>query len=287
VADRSYIPSSPECGQWEALLADALDGQLRQEDEAAFTGHMAICPGCTALFEEARRGREWLDFLSPEPQIPDGLLDRILAQTGPGQVAGYGLVDEGIPMAAIPQPCSSPGFAAPEFARRGRRYAESRLLMTMAMAFFSIALTLNLVGFKFTEVRLSDLRPSAVRSLLTRRIVTASIPIVRYYDHLRFLYQVELTPFEGQSEPAQQPAAPDGSGESKGIPGTGLSPYLTGAESARASAPEGLAPRPVRMPRLFSADTTGRSWARYAHSGGSEARASERSSLWTAQITRG
>ena len=282
MADRTYIPSSPECGRWETLLADALDGQLRQEDEAEFTGHMAICPGCTALFEEARRGLEWLEFLSPEPEIPEGLLDRILAQTGPGQVAGYGLVEEGIPMAATPQAWPSPGFAAPEFARRGHRYAESRLLMTMAMAFFSIALTLNLVGFKFTDVRLSDLRPSAVRSLLTRRIVTASIPIVRSYDHLRFLYQVELTPFEGQSEPAQQPAAPDGSGESKGIPGTGLSPYLTGVESARAFSPQELAPRPVRMPRLFSAASTGRSWARYSHSSGSATRASERSSLWTA-----
>ncbi len=282
MADRSYISSSPECGRWEALLADALDGQLRQEDEAAFTGHMAICPGCTALFEEARRGREWLEFLSPEPEVPDGLLDRILAQTGPGQVAGYGLVDESIPMAAIPQPWSSPGFAGAGFARRGRQYAESRLLMTVAMAFFSIALTLNLVGFKFTEVRLSDLRPSAVRSLLTRRIVTASIPVVRYYDHLRFLYQVELTPSEGQSEPTQQPAAPDRSGESQRIPGTGFSPSITGVESTRAFAPEGLASRPVRMPCLVSAATTGRSWARYSHSGGSATRASKRSSLWTA-----
>jgi len=138
------------------------------------------------------------------------------------------------------------------------------------------------VGFKFTEVRLSDLRPSAVRSLLIRRIVTASIPIVRYYDHLRFLYQVELTPSGGQSEPAQQPAAPGGSGESERNPGMSFSPYIIGVEMTRALAPERLAPRLARMPRLFSAATRGRSWAWYAHSGGSESRASERSRLWTA-----
>jgi len=90
--ERTNIPSSPACGQWETLLADALDGLLRPEDEATFTAHMAICPMCTALFEEAQRGRQWLEFLSPEPEVPAGLLDRILAQTGPGQVAGYGLV---------------------------------------------------------------------------------------------------------------------------------------------------------------------------------------------------
>ena len=74
------------------LLADALDGLLKPEDQAIFTAHMAVCPACAALFEEARRGREWLEFLSPEPEVPAGLLDRILAQTGPGQMEGYGLI---------------------------------------------------------------------------------------------------------------------------------------------------------------------------------------------------
>ena len=214
MADRGYIPSSPECGRWETLLADALDGQLRPEDEAAFTSHMAVCPGCAALFDEARRGREWLEFLSPEPEVPEGLLERILAQTGPGQVAGYGLVTEGAAVAAMPHPWQRPGFAG-----HVRRYAEPRLLMTAAMAFFSIALTLNLVGFKFTSVRISDLRPSAVRSFVTRRIVTASIPVIRYYDHLRFLYAVESSMRQGrvgegetQTPKAAQPAGP---GESK------------------------------------------------------------------------
>src|SRR5208337_2444096 len=92
MAERTNIPNSAACGQWETLLADALDGLLKPEDEATFTAHMAVCPACTALFEDARKGREWLEFLSPEPDVPAGLLDKILAQTGPGQVAGYGLV---------------------------------------------------------------------------------------------------------------------------------------------------------------------------------------------------
>ena len=91
MTDRAQFPSSPACGQWETLLADALDGLLQPEDEATFTAHMAGCKACAALFDEARRGREWLEFLSPEPEVPAGLLDKILAQTGPGQVAGFGL----------------------------------------------------------------------------------------------------------------------------------------------------------------------------------------------------
>lgn len=309
MADRGYIPGSPECGGWETLLADALDGRLRAEDEAAFTSHMVICPGCATLFEEARRGREWLEFLSPEPEIPEGLLDRILAQTGPGQLAGYGLVAEGAAVAAMPQPWQRPGFAG-----QVRRYAEPRLLMTVAMAFFSIALTLNLVGFKFTEVHLADLRPSAVRSLMTRRIVTASIPIIRYYDHLRFLYQVEssmrqVLPGEDSSEPAPKPAAPisapGGSGESKQNPGTGKKnggshiepPVRSGTHEVYPASSEAgyfLDTSLKVKDGLVTPTASNRLWAWHAQSGcflpqrqvvgdpGSATRARKRSGLWTA-----
>jgi len=62
MAERTHIPSSPACGQWETLLADALDGLLKPEDEAEFTAHMAACPACTALFEESRRGGSGWSF---------------------------------------------------------------------------------------------------------------------------------------------------------------------------------------------------------------------------------
>ena len=63
--------------------------------------------------------------------------------------------------------------------------------MTAAMAFFSIALTLNMTGVRLSSLRLANLRPTAIRSFMERRIMTASVPIVRYYDHLRFVYEVE------------------------------------------------------------------------------------------------
>jgi hypothetical protein len=185
MASSAHIPNSPACGHWETLLADALDGLLRPEDEATFSSHMAICPACTALFEESRRGREWLEFLAAEPEIPEGLVDKILATTGPGQVAGYGLV-AGSDVLPMPQPWQRPGFMA-----NIRRFAEPRLMMTAAMAFFSIALTLNLTGVRLSDLRLSNLRPTAVRSFMERRLTLASTPIIRYYDHLRLVYEVQ------------------------------------------------------------------------------------------------
>src|ERR1700728_2903806 len=87
MTERTHIPSSQACGEWETLLADALDGLLMPADEAKFTAHKADCPACAALYEEARKGREWLEFLSPEPDVPSGLLEKILAQTSSGRTA--------------------------------------------------------------------------------------------------------------------------------------------------------------------------------------------------------
>ena len=213
----SHIPGSVACGQWETLLADALDGLLTPGDEATFTAHMAACPHCTALFEEARRGREWLEFLSPEPEVPAGLVDRILAHTGPGHSTEIGLAAQGnvVPLPQI----TVPAWQKPGFMGFVRRFAEPRLMMTAAMAFFSIALTMNLLGVRVTSVRLSDLRPTAMRSYMERQLTMASVPIMRYYDHLRLVYEVQTrmrelrgTTTEGEQQNNAQPTTP---GESR------------------------------------------------------------------------
>ena len=49
-----------------------------------------------------------------------------------------------------------PAWQRPGFMGRVRRFAEPRLLMTAAMAFFSIALTLNLTGVRLTDLRLVE-----------------------------------------------------------------------------------------------------------------------------------
>ena len=196
MAERNNISSSPACGQWETLLADALDGQLNPGDEAAFTAHMAVCPACAALFEDARLGREWLGFLATEPEVPEGLLDKILARTGPGQVEGLDLATAGgdvLPMTPRSVPVSIPVWQQPGFIAGIRRFAEPRLLMTAAMAFFSISVTISVAHVRIGGLRVADLRPAALRSLMERRLTMASTPIVRYYDHSQFVHEVKST----------------------------------------------------------------------------------------------
>jgi hypothetical protein len=206
MAERAQFPNSPACGAWETLLTDALDGMLRPEDEEQFAAHKAICPACTALYEEARKGREWLEFLSP-PEPPEGLLDKILAHTGPGHA---------VPMPAMAGSRTVPAFVPPVwqqpgFIARTRQAMQPGMLMTAAMAFFSIALTLNLTGVRLSTLRLADMRPVAMKSYMERQLNMASVPIVRYYDHLRFVYEVESRVRQLRSE---------GNGDENGTPGS-------------------------------------------------------------------
>jgi len=202
------FPTSPACGQWETLLADALDGLLRPEDEGTFSSHMATCASCAELFEQARRGREWLEFLAPEPEVPHDLLEKILAETGHGKVTPSKLAVAGGPSTSDNVLTMLPAWQRPGFAGRMRRFAEPRLLMTAAMAFFSIALTLSLTGVRFSAIKMTDLRPASLRSAVEKRIMTASTPIVRYYDHLRFVYEVESTVRELRRNTENQPQTP-------------------------------------------------------------------------------
>jgi hypothetical protein len=186
------------------MLTDALDGTLSARDAEAFDAHSTRCTaGCPELLEEAKRGTEWLRFLRETPEAPQGLLEKILVGTS------------GIPDA--PPLTASGAVALPSqpwlgvsFGMLQRHMAESRILMTVAMAFFSLALTLNLTGVRLNQLRLSDLSPSALASSLSHQYYTTSAHLTRYYLNLRIVYELESRVNEirrDNSAPAQRPAA--------------------------------------------------------------------------------
>jgi len=250
MAEGTHIPGTPACGEWETLLADALDGLLKPEEEARFLAHKAGCPACAALYEAARKGREWLEFLSPEPEPPEWLLEKILATTGPGHtVSGLPVpAAAGMVPAFVPPVWQQPGFFA-----RLRLSVQPRLLMTAAMAFFSIALTLNLAGVRLSNLRLADLRPRAVRSYMERQLTMASVPIVRYYDHLRFVYEVEarMRELRGQDEvkgsggEQQQQTLPVTPGETRQNPGKNPGNHDGGLRTGPRQQPDTLQAEPA------------------------------------------
>jgi hypothetical protein len=195
------------------MLADALDRNLSPEDQATFDRHLAVCPECSRMFIDARLGADLLRKLHkarPEPSA--ALLARILASTGPGPAT-----EDAKAISVVPQPRQL-GLAAPAFApetvpaysavpyiparvlpfrkrvTNSFRFAavrhnlmQPRLAMTAAMAFFSIALTLNLTGVRITQLRASDFTPSSIR----RTFYDTNARVVRSIDNLRVVYELE------------------------------------------------------------------------------------------------
>jgi hypothetical protein len=201
------------CDEWENLLADALDGTLSTPDAAAFTRHHRECVLCAQMLKETGQGRAWMEYLAVEPEVPAGLLEKILARTTGARQPGVAA-----PALSLPARPAWHRVMLPAI----RQILEPRLMMTAAMAFFSIALTLNLTGIKVTELRPADFQPSRLRANLTRQYYSTNEQVTKYYKNLRLVYEMEsrvrelrrTTEAEPAPPPRQTPKQParDGSG---------------------------------------------------------------------------
>lgn len=225
---------APACAVCETLLPDAVDGLLSAAEQRAFDSHVAICRVCATELAEAQRGAAWLGMLkSQAPMPPESLLAKILAETSGGSqpVTALPYIPATVvPAAAMHQPSMAAPQARPS-AGRNRRSPEwssawaylrsqlrdafsiesasatfqPRIAMTAAMAFFSIALTLNLTG-----VRLRDLRPASFTpSALKRSIANLDASATRMFQNNRAVYQVESRLNELRGDDAASGPAPD------------------------------------------------------------------------------
>jgi hypothetical protein len=127
---------------------------------------------------------------------------------------------------------------------------------------------------------------------MERRLTMASTPIIRYYDHLRLVYEVQTRMrelrrnTEGEGEENRQKQRPDSTpGESKQAPGQapGLKDGGSRVEPPQQSGNPAIGP--ALEPSFDDSDsleTSLRFQPRPAHSGGSQKETRERSTKWTA-----
>lgn len=181
------------CAECEAMLADVLDGVLDAVDQARFDRHVEGCATCSQMLADARRGAAWLEMLrDPRPEPPAALLERILIQISGTQTSGLHADSTLLAPVAAPHTATVLPFCSksrPWFhpLSIGQVLREPRLMMTAAMAFFSVGLTLNLAGVQLNQLRPADLRPSSVR----RNFYQANAHVVRYVENLRAVYELE------------------------------------------------------------------------------------------------
>jgi hypothetical protein len=191
------LQSGMQCADFEALLSEALDGALAGPKLESFQAHKQLCPLCGPLFADAEAGRTWLHTL-PEIEPPRNLVHNILAATSgithPEQSAAPAQPNFADKLRGWLQPIAAPVWGAV----RSPRFA-----MSFGMAFFSISIALNVAGVKIGDLRYADLRPSA----LQKEYYATTTRITRYYENIRFVYEIEsrVRELKRVAEPEEQP----------------------------------------------------------------------------------
>jgi hypothetical protein len=173
-----------QCSEFDALLSDALDQRLSGEKLERFQAHARGCPTCGPLLAEADAGLRWLHELV-EVEPPVTLVDNILAATsGLSTARQHGTVR---------------ALAQPSWFDRLQAWAnqvvgpilgvarQPRFAMSFGMAFFSLTITMSLAGVKLGDLRHADLRPSAIK----RNYYETTGKVVKYYENIRFVYEIE------------------------------------------------------------------------------------------------
>jgi hypothetical protein len=188
-----------QCHEFDILLADAFDGILSGSQLDRFQAHARACPACGPLFADAEAGRNWLKSLT-EVEPPAGLVENILAST------------TGIATSRLRHLAPSTRLRTSWLERLQASIAglvdpiwatvrQPRFAMSFGMAFFSLSAVLSIAGIKPADVRQVSLRPAAIR----HAYYSTQARVIRYYENIRFVYEVEsrVREFKRATTPAE------------------------------------------------------------------------------------
>jgi hypothetical protein len=193
------------CAEFEALLAEALDGALAGGERERFDAHRAACADCGPLYADAAAGLSWMKSLE-EVEPPRNLVRNILIATS-GQEAQ---AEAGAP--GEPGRSWTRGWLKPALFPLYAAVRQPRFAMSAAMAFFSVSLMMQVTGVKLGDLRYVDLRPSAIQSSAARSYNETSSKVVKYYENIRLVYEIQTRMQElkdaARPEPQAQPSAP-------------------------------------------------------------------------------
>lgn len=187
-----------QCTEFDALLGDAMDEMLSGATLESFRAHGRSCAICGPLWAEAQEGRRWLKSLE-DVEPPVNLVNNIL-------IATTGLDTARLRAQAAQAPQTSvidrfrgmlDTFVSPVWALA----RQPRFVMSFGMAFFSLSVALSVAGVKVNDLAHVDLRPSAIR----RSYYETSGRVQKYYENIRFVYEIEsrVREFKRATTPAE------------------------------------------------------------------------------------
>src|SRR6202142_4630139 len=179
------ISNGMQCHEFDGLLMDALDGVLTGTRLETFHAHARTCSVCGPLFAEVQAGRNWLKDLT-EVEPPVSLVTNILASTT-GVDTQRLRVNVSAPQRSAGWLERAQAWASGTMQPIWATVRQPRFAMSFGMAFFALSVALSVLGVKPADLRQISLRPSAIR----HTYYNTQARVVRYYENIRFVYEVE------------------------------------------------------------------------------------------------
>jgi hypothetical protein len=172
-----------ECKEFEALVFDALDQNLIQAKSDRFHAHARSCGRCGPMFAEIEAGQHWLKSLQ-EVEPPANLVKNILVATS--GIDSYRLQASAAPTkVALGERIRewADSFLAPVWST----VRQPRFAMSFGMAFFSLSVALSVAGVKPSDIKQADLSRNGLR----RTYYSTTARVVKYYENIRLVYEIE------------------------------------------------------------------------------------------------
>jgi anti-sigma factor RsiW len=162
------------CADLETLLCEYIDGTLAPEPKTELEQHLARCAGCAELARDAAAAAEFLQRVEAVEPPPE-LLTRILFELPSGHHA------------RPRQPNALSRLARKWF----QPVLQPRFAMGFAMTILSFSLLGRFAGISPRQLTLDDLRPAKIWQAADDRIYRAWQRTVKFYENLRFVYEIQ------------------------------------------------------------------------------------------------
>jgi len=197
-----------DCAQFEVLLADYLDGTLPEPERTRVEQHAKDCEHCRELLADVQGAVHFLkntDEVVPPPE----LITRIAYHAPTGRIR---------------RPLERQGFISRVVSEWLQPILQPRLAMGMAMTILSIAMLERCTGVKMQHIQPEDLSPVRIWGGIEDKTVRLKDRAVKYYENLRWVYEIEVRLRELREQqdtaPAQDTQPPNKTGSNPTSPAT-------------------------------------------------------------------
>jgi len=164
-----------KCPEFESILADYLDGTLSNTERAAVELHAAECAACGTFMAEVSSGVALLGKLEAiEP--PPALITRIAFQS---------------PLGRIRDPYERQTLWDRFSMKWLQPVLQPKFVMGAAMMVLSFTMLERCTGTRVEHIQSADLNPVRVWGGMEARAERTKDRMLKYYENLRVVYEVE------------------------------------------------------------------------------------------------